>query len=159
MDVVVVGVLGVGVGLLIGTIYSVRIAISMLNKVQKELDKNKQLFHLMNRWVKIQQRGIHLYKCLERKGFKKIAIYGMGIVGERLLEELRQSEIEVSYGIDINAKNIYSTLKIVTPSEDFQEIDAIIVTSIGVFEEVEDMLIGKGVSCPILSFEDLLFDN
>lgn len=43
-----------------------------------------------------------------RNGYKKITIYGMRYVGETLLDELKNSEINVVYGIDKNADFVCS---------------------------------------------------
>lgn len=158
MDVVIAGCLGLITGIVVGMIYSARIFVSILNKTQKELDKIRQLFLLMTQWVKIKQKGKNLRDSFEQDGIKRIAIYGMGVVGERLLAELKDGGIEVVYGIDTNAKNIHSALKIITPSEQMEPVDAIVITAVSIFEEIEDMLLEKGVRCRILSIEDLLFD-
>ena len=45
----------------------------------------------------------------------------------------------------------------VTPDEELANVDAVIVTPITFFSEIEDMLSLK-MDCPILSIEDILYD-
>lgn len=72
-----------------------------------------------------------------------------------LLKELKDSEIEVLYGIDRNAADIYSEIKVVTLDNTLQEVDAVVVTLLDGFEEVYEVLSGK-LSCPIIAIEDII---
>lgn len=119
-------------------------------------DKHLALFLMMNEWVKAKQAGKNLAEYFERNGYKKIAVYGMSYAGETLLEELGTSDIEVAYAIDKNAKSIYSNIEIVTMEEDLEEVDAVVVTAITFYDEIEETLKGK-LKCPILSLEDILY--
>ena len=64
-------------------------------KTQEMSDKHLALFLMMNQWVKVKQEGKNLASYFEKNGYKKIAIYGMSYAGETLLEELKDSEINV----------------------------------------------------------------
>ena len=94
---------------------------------------------------------------MKKHGYKKIAIYGMSYAGETLLQELKGTEIEVSYGIDKNEKGIYSDINVVSIDKIEEDVDAIVVTAITYFNEIENTLSEK-VSCPILSLEDILYE-
>lgn len=37
---------------------------------------------------------------MEAKEYKKVAIYGMSYVGENLIEEIKETNVEAVYGID-----------------------------------------------------------
>ncbi len=129
------------------------------NKVkenQKKSDKHLALFLMMNQWVKVKQEGKNLASYFEQEGYKKIAIYGMHYAGETLAEELQGSNVEIKYGIDKNADKIYADFFVVTPDSELEEVDAIVVTSITFFDEIEEALSAK-VDCPILSLEDILY--
>ena len=53
-----------------------------VKKAEKMSGKHLALFLMMNQWVKIKQENKDLSSYFEKKGFKKIAIYGMSYVGE-----------------------------------------------------------------------------
>ena len=91
---------------------------------------------MMNQWVKVKQEGKNLAQYLDKKGYKKIAIYGMSYAGETLLEELKGTEIQIAYGIDKNVENIYSELDIFSLDDTYANVDAIVVTAITFFDEV-----------------------
>jgi len=120
-------------------------------------DKHLSLFLMMNKWVKVKQEGKCLASYFEKKNFHEIAIYGMSYAGETFAEELNGSGIKIRYGIDQKADTIYSEFDIVSPDEDLEEVDAVVVTSITFFTEIEKKLRGK-ISCPIISLEDILYD-
>lgn len=120
-------------------------------------EKHLALFLMMNQWVLVKQEGKNLASYFEKNNYRKIAVYGMSYAGERLLNELKGSGIEVAYGIDQNADGIYSDIKIVTKEDVLEPVDAIVVTPIFFFQEIEKDLSEK-VDCPILSLEDILYE-
>lgn len=127
------------------------------SKAQNMSEKHLALFLMMNQWVKVKQEGKNLSEYFEKKGYKKIAIYGMSYAGETLLAELSDSGIEVAYGIDNNANGIYIDLNIVSADDKLDSVDAIVVTAITFFDEIEEKLLSK-VDCPIISLEDILYE-
>jgi hypothetical protein len=94
---------------------------------------------------------------LQTHGYKKIAIYGMSYVGETLVEELKNSDVEIAYVIDRNADNISVDFKIVSGEGQLDDVDAVIVTPVFFFSDIEEELSDK-LDCPIISIEDILFE-
>lgn len=119
--------------------------------------KHFTLFKLMGRWVGVKQEGKSLASYFEWQGYRRVAIYGMGYVGETLLMELKGTDVEVVYGIDKNAGEINLGLDIMTADDGLKEVDAIVVTAITYYEEIEQEL-SKKVGCPIISLEDILYE-
>ncbi len=134
-----------------------KVALDKTKKVQLMSDKHLALFLMMNQWVKVKQEGKSLAVYFETNGFKKIAIYGMSYAGETLVDELKNTGITVAYGIDKRADSLYADLEIVTMEDDLGDVDAIVVTAITFFDEIEEQLLEK-IDCPILSLEDILYE-
>lgn len=153
----IVSLLSIGVGAAIGATTVGKKAGNEKAKIQKMSDKHLDLFLLMNQWVRVKQEGKKLATYFEANGYKKIAVYGMSYVGETLLNELKGSSIEVAYGIDKNADGIYSEIDIVSVDDDLESVDAVVVTAITFFDEIEKMLSAK-VNCPIISLEDVIYE-
>ena len=126
-------------------------------KAWKMSDKHLALFLTMNQWVKVKQEGKNLSAYFEKNGYKKIAIYGMSFAGETLVDELRGSDVYVAYGIDQNAETIYTDVEVVTMENTLAEVDAIVVTAISFFDEIEEKLSEK-IDCPVISLEDILYE-
>lgn len=154
------GVIGVASALAGAAVGAVGVGKVMGDKVtewKNMSDKHLALFLLMNQWVKVKQEGKNLADYLEREGCKTIAIYGMSYAGETLVEELQGSNIVIKYGIDKKANSIYADFDVVSPDDDLEDVDAIIVTSVTFFGEIEEQM-SKKISCPIISLEDILYE-
>lgn len=128
-----------------------------INTIKNMSDKFYALFRLQNQWVKVKQENKSIVSYLHDNAIKSVAIYGMSFVGERLLKELENSDIEVKYAIDKNADRIYTDIEVVTPEEKLDEVDAIIVTPVFFYNEIAENLSGK-VDSEIISIEDILYD-
>lgn len=119
-------------------------------------EKHRILFQLMCMWVKVKQQQESLAEYFCHNEMKNIAIYGFGVVGRLLGSELKDSNIFVRYIIDKNV-NSGSIKKIYTPDEELPDVDAIIVTAVTYFDEIEKNMSSK-MRCPIVSLEDIMFD-
>ena len=157
MKKVVVSALSALVGAAFGAGSIGKIASKENNRSKTMSDKHFVLFMMMNQWVKVKQEGKNLSSYFEKNGYRKIAIYGMSYAGETLLEELKNSEITVSYGIDKNSDAIYADVDIVSMDDELGDVDAIVVTAITYFDEIADEL-SKKISCPIVSLDTILYE-
>ena len=92
----------------------------------------------------------------EQNGYRKIAVYGMSYAGETLINELKGTKIEVAYGIDKNADHIFTGINTVSPEDTLEKVDAIVVTAITFFAEIEEKLSKKN-DYPIISLEEVLY--
>ena len=110
---------------------------------------------VMNQWLINKQEGKSLVSFFEENGYKSIAIYGMSYLGERLEDELRDSGIKICYAIDKNAENIYADIDVKSLEDDMDDVDAVVVTAVYFFDEVEEEL-EKIFDCPIISLEDIV---
>lgn len=119
-------------------------------------DKHLALYKMMLQWVKVKQQGKSLASYFLGKKYKKIAVYGMSYAGEALIEELKDSDVKIAYGVDKNARSIYSDVEVVTMDDKLEEVDAVIVTAITFFDEIKKELSEK-INSPIISLEDVIY--
>lgn len=150
--------------LLGGAIGGIAGASAVGNRLSKDVkgertyaQKHLLIMQMFNQWLIDKQEGKSLAVFFEDSGFKSIAVYGMSYLGERLVDELKGSEIEVKYAIDKNAENIDADIEVKPPSDDLPEVDAVVVTAVYFFDEIESELAGL-VDCPVISLEDVLFE-
>ena len=158
MKKIILMVLTVLVSTMTGVVIMVRIAKVPLEEMKKMSDKHLALYLLMNQWVRLKQEGKDLSTYFKKNGYEKIAIYGMSYAGKTLIEELKNTNIKVLYGIDNNAKYLSSKIKIITMEEELKNVDAIVITAISFFDEIKKELSSK-ISCPIISLEDIIFET
>lgn len=152
----IVAVISSIVGAAIGMIVAGKLIGKSGTDKQTMSDKHLALYLLMNQWVKVKQQGKSIPQYLLQKGYKKIAIYGMNYVGETLFDELNNSEIEIAYAIDKNAEGIYAEVDMFSPDDTLPEADAVIVTPVFFFDEIEELLSTK-TEADIISLEDILY--
>lgn len=114
-------------------------------------------FQMLAQWLYLKQNGKTLAPFFEDNVIKSIAIYGMGVLGKRLHEELKGEKIDVKYGIDRNeAVKTGAGFKIYGADERcFPEADAIVVTPVQDYWEIVRGLEGK-TKAAIVSLEDVI---
>lgn len=143
-------------GLGIGIVVSRRESLKLLTKLQDDLKKNVCLFGLTNEWLADRQKGKNIGDVLRNKGYQSVAVYGMGYLGERLVDELSDSGINIQYTIDRSKKKRYADIDIRGMQEDLPEVDVVVVTAICDFEEIKSSLKEK-IKSPIISLEDIIY--
>ncbi len=153
----VISVLSALIGAVIGAGAVGKVTGETIRKTKSMSDKHLELFLMMNQWVKVKQEGKNLSSYFDKNGYKKIAIYGMSYAGETLIEELKNTDIAVIYGIDQKADSIYADVDIVSIDDDLEPVDAVVVTAITFFDEIEGRLSDR-IDCPIISLEDILYE-
>lgn len=123
----------------------------------KVIKKNEAILKMFNQWLMVKQEGKSIASYLKENNFKKIAIYGMSYAGERLLDDLKGTGIEVAYAIDQNAERMFADVELVTMDDVLEQVDAVIVTAIYFFDEIEEKL-NDLIDCPIVSLEDIIYE-
>ena len=153
----VISILSTLTGAIIGAGAVGKMSMGKTQGIKAMSDKHLALFLMMNQWVKVKQEGKNLSRYFEQNGYKKIAVYGMSYAGETLIDELKGTGIDVAYGIDKSYDSIYSDVDIVSVEDELEKVDAIVVTAISFFDEIEEQLSEK-IDCPIVSLEDILYE-
>ncbi len=152
-----VTVTGIVAGAVAGGIVSKKILAKRMKAMAQNGEKVHELYMAFDQWLRIRQEGKTLVEYFKRQNYETVAIYGMKELGEHLYDELQGSGITVRYIIDKNADSIYADVDVVTPDEELEPVDVIVVTALYYFDEIEEMLSGK-VDCPIVSLEDIFYE-
>lgn len=127
---------------------------TLRNKVQNAINMYKTVYQWIN--VKLDQEKIENY-FLDR-GFCKVAVYGMGDLGNLFLRELQKSgNVKIIYGIDKNAGAIISEIPIVKPECVDNESDVVVVTILEEFETIKSSLT-LYTNAKIISLEDVVYN-
>ncbi len=129
----------------------------VINKETKRVEKFKEYYNLLNQWVIVKQESKTIEKFFSDRDIQTIAIYGMGELGNRFYDEIKNSSIKVVYAIDENAGNTYSELNTVTLDDELEKVDAIIVTATFAYDDIESKLRNM-VDYQIISLEDVIFE-
>lgn len=140
--------------------------ISVLNKefvaMNKEylvqvLCKNNHHAKIFDKWMTLLEKDIFVDNILSEKGYKSVAVYGMGLLGKHLVKQLCGSKINVKYIIDRNATLSYKNIPFIRIGEQMDKIDAIIVTPVGEYNCIKEELLNY-YSCDIVSLQNIIDD-
>ena len=121
----------------------------------KKINKFKNYYNVLIQWLAKKQKNQSIEKYFIDNGYKTIAIYGMGELGNRLYEELKETEIIMKYGIDKNSG--FGEIEILDIDDELPEVDVVVVTAVFDFDKIESNLKDK-VNCPVISLEDIVYD-
>ncbi|MDF2541073.1 MAG: hypothetical protein K0S47_791 [Herbinix sp.] len=144
------------IGAAIGGFVCNRLKNKVIKSETDRVKKFKGYYNLLNQWLLLKQDNKSLENYFNSNGYHKIAIYGMGELGNRLYEDLKQTNIKVAYAIDKKPGNTYSELEVYDMDADLEEVDVIVISAIFAFEEINEELSQK-VNTPIISLEDIIF--
>lgn len=148
-----IGILGMTLGMSMG----IGITLTEKKKLVDMLSRYKEYYDLLSQWLIIKNKNMSFKEYFIKNNYKSIAVFGMGILGERFCEELKGSEIKIEYIIDQQADCIYSEYPIRTIDKKIEEVDAIIVTATYAFENIKKEL-EKRTNIPIISLKSIILD-
>lgn len=144
------------VGTITGTVTTGTKLNNIIEKKQQEKEKFRIMYQMMESWFRLKLEGKNIEDYFNAYGYKHIAIYGMGDIGKNLLADLRISSVKVDYAIDKVVTNT-EDIRVVSPEEKLEKVDAIVVTAIAYFDDINDNLSSK-TDCPIISLEDIIYE-
>ena len=122
----------------------------------RKLEAVRERFYLYDKWITLENKKGSIVRFLKKKGYEKIAIYGVGDIGKQLIGKLYSSAEHMLVGaIDRNAKYIKSDIYIATLEEFGKDVDLVIVALIGNSKNIIG-LIQQKVDAEVFTFEELL---
>lgn len=130
---------------------------NIYNRICAKDAMNRKLsmyYDILNCWLELKQRGDSIETWFLDNGYKAIAIYGMGDLGKHLYDELKDTGVNVKYGIEGATNGWYLDLEIKPLDEKLKRADVIVVTPVFAFDEIKRKL-GEKVDCPIISLHDI----
>lgn len=123
-----------------------------------KVNKFEMCYNLMERWMTLREEGKSISNILNNRGIFIIAIYGLGKIGRHVICELENSSVIIQYAIDRAAAGLYGRIPVKSVEEELPNVDAVIVTEVYDFDEIEETLIKK-MECPIISLEEILYEG
>ena len=114
-------------------------------------------FSMLDKWLQIRNKNLGLESYFHDNNMQTVAIYGIGVLGRRLIEQLKLDGITISYGIDKRKSEInIDGIQVYAPWDELPAVDVVVVTPI-YFYEIEELLQGKfGAWQNIVSIEDII---
>lgn len=122
------------------------------------LERSNRTINILHQWLILKEKGVDLSYMLEQRKIKRIAVYGMGILGRHLVRELQHHHLESLYGIDRRRMPPFQGMDVYTLKEGLPEADMVINTVIAEHQGISAAL-GKYFKCPIVCLEDIVFES
>lgn len=124
----------------------------------KRLKMIEEFYHILDQWLTLDEEGISIESILEKKGYRRVAVYGMGTMAIHFIKALENSSVSVEYAIDKSFAEYYANVKIVAEDDVLGQIDVIVCTNPN--ENVEAVQkIADRLNCDVVSLADVIFDN
>lgn len=124
-------------------------------KQNKNENKFKRYFELMNDWLMLKNRGVTLAEYFKDLKVKRIAVYGGGEVGKRLVEELEGMPVKVVGIIDRKPEQVKISLPVYGVYDKVEAADAIVVTPVVSFGEIYIQL-ARTYNCRVISLDEII---
>ncbi|MDE7322316.1 MAG: glycosyltransferase [Lachnospiraceae bacterium] len=112
-------------------------------------------YRLLEKWMLLHEKGGSVKQYFMMREMKNIIIYGLGKMANHLLEDIKESNINVVCAIDIGAINKYSYFPVITLEEDIPGADCIIITPVHETESIMQNLKDR-TSVPLISLSDIV---
>ena len=122
----------------------------------KKNERYREYWLVLRDWLYLNVQGKSITKYLIDHNMKEVAIYGMGMLGTPLYEELVKNGFDVLYGIDQDrAKDYKFDLPVYTLTEELPKVEVIIVTVGYAFESIKEKILEKD-KFTIISLEEIV---
>lgn len=143
------------IGFALGIFLSYKFLFLVCANKDRRITMFSEYFYTLDKWLKLNRKQYLLNDYLLKKGYRNIAIYGIGVMGKQLIADLQNGEIQIIYAIDQKSANSSYHFPIKTLDDTLENVDVIIVTPSYEFYEIKENLESK-VLCPIVSLHQLI---
>lgn len=129
------------------------------NIIEKsKTEKYKIYMDLLDKWMVLREKNIHVKQYLDKYGYKQIVIYGYGMLGKHLLTELLADGVEIVCVIDRKINVIYEEIEACNIEDNLKNIDAIIVTPVCEFDGIWREIKKQNVEVSVMSLQEIIED-
>lgn len=154
----IIGILGAFMGFAGGIILGRKSTCLNMDKNNSKVDKFKTYYNILNQWLFLKQSNRNLSEYFNMNNYRTIGIYGMGELGVRLYEELKNSNIIIKYTADKSSSINITDINVICADDMTDDVDVIVVTPVFAMDDIKDML-EKYLNCPIISLEDVVYET
>lgn len=106
-------------------------------------NRKSSFYQFMRNWMQLKLNGGSIDEQLMKLGYYSVAIYGAGIHGRMLYEDLRDTQISVKYFIDKQKKEGLGEVPVYSLEEEFPAVDVVIITPYLEFTSIQQVLQDK----------------
>lgn len=124
--------------------------------LSKRNERYRGYWKILSRWLELNLQGKSICEYFVRNMYNRVAIYGLGLLGVPLVEEMCNHGIQIVYGIDQDEhKGKKFDFPVYRMQDNLPEADIIVITVSYVFDSIKTQLSQK-IDCRIVSLNELL---
>lgn len=113
-------------------------------------------FMFLLSWYDVREGGINIREFFDANHFNNIAVYGAGEIGRRVVNDFLKCGVDITCCIDRMHLGTYGGIRCILPGQASKEqLDVIVVTPVDFYDEIEKSLMDSGVSCPVISVDEI----
>ena len=131
----------------------------VLNKeicnLKVSIQRQREYWMILDQWMVAIEKGIVQDQYLIDNGFQTIAIYGMGMLGKHLFNQLQDKKIKIAYLIDCNKIQVSHNIHTYVIEDNLPDCDLIIVTVMYNFDQIKNKL-QKKTNARIMSLNEYI---
>ena len=98
-------------------------------------EKFRKYFWLFNKWMYLTNHRVRVVSH-QMIADRKIAVYGMGAIGRRLIEQLEADGVRLEYAVDRKGDSYFAPFKVYSPEERLPFADVMIVSQIYDYDDI-----------------------
>lgn len=118
---------------------------SGLVELEKKLQKSVLFYWVLTHWMELKIGGSGIEDILNGMKYNHVAVYGYAELGQLLCKELAGTQVDVVYVMDKKVKDTgIVNLPVYVPQRGLQTVDAVVVTAVYYFDEIEEELSQMG---------------
>ncbi len=129
-----------------------------LNNSDFLVEKYKSYWKILNRWLSLKEQNRSIAQHLMERGIGTVGIYGFGELGNHLVNELADADVEIVFGLDRKAESMHKTFPVYLPNAKYPKADVVIVTLVGYEYEKVKQLIQENTDSEVISLEQLIYE-
>lgn len=150
--------IGLGLGAAAGFIREHKRMENVLMEKIKKIDIFQRYKSMLLAWLKLYEDNITFDSFFDWYGAENIAVYGNGQIGKCFMSNMKNTQCRIDYIIDRNAAYMSTEIPIMTIADELPQVDAIVVTVIDDFDNIEEE-IRKRYNYSVISIEDVIFGS
>ncbi len=127
-----------------------------VNEQANVINRYKSYWKLFDKWLYYLEKGVKIETYFTKNNYRRIVIYGMGMVGKHLLRQLEGTSVEVVCGMDIRAESISAAVPVLKIGMSLEEIDVIVSCVTYGGEKIAQQLNQVYDNIPIITVEEIL---
>lgn len=125
-----------------------------IRSLENTISRYRGYWKTLNAWLVLKEQNKSIASYFKKNRYRSIAVYGLGMLGKHLIEELKGSGICIKYGIDKEITNLLD-FPVYSIQDQLSEVDVIVITVGYEFEKMKEACESK-LKCDVVLLEKVI---